>query len=242
MGKRVPEKPWGSLRMRFVIDEHNAKREAGITGHAGQQPSADDESLAIDPASHGIRNVVVVVPHVSRVHEMYVDESAKSAVLIQDDTRFVPRVLPVMVRQELKIQNRGVNRQVALIRHSLGQRVDLLTAPGDEAVWQFTHAGFSPAEVTCTSHPSMRAHLVVVDNPYVGVSDDQGVVSLTNVPAGEELDLRIWHERSGWLVLYKGDLRVVVPADGLMDLGEVFIPAADLANSIDLDREKHVGH
>ena len=72
----------------------------------------------------------------------------------------------------------------------------------------------------------MRAYFIVVNNPYAGVSDDHGVVSLANLPAGEELELRVWHGRTGWL---KADFRVVVPADGLLDLGEISIPAAEFA-------------
>jgi len=238
----APEKPWGNLRVRFVIDDHNAKREAAVTGHPDPQQAADDETMAIDPASHGIRNVVVVVRHVSRTHEMYAHESERSVVLIQHDAHFAPHVLPVMVGQELRIQNRDASKHVAVIHPPRGEEADLLLASGGEATWRFTHAQSRPAAVTSMFNPSMRAYVVVVNNPYVGVSDDHGVVALTNLPAGEELDLRIWHERYGWLVLFKGDFRVAVPPDGLLDLGEIYIPAADLATSNDFDREKHVAH
>jgi len=242
MGKRAPEKPWGNLRVRFVIDDPNAKREAAITGHADPQQAAGDETLAIDPVSHGIRNVVVVVRHVSRAHEMYAHESEKPVVLTQHDNRFAPHVLPVMIGQDLRIENRDASRQVAVIHPLRGHAGDLVQMPGDEATWRFIHAQSRPVPVTCTFNPSMRAYVVVANNPYVGVSDEQGVVALTNVPAGEELDLRIWHERSGWLVLFTGDFRVTVPADGLLELREIYIPAADLASPNGFDRAKPVAY
>ena len=238
----APEKLWGSVQMRFVVDDPRTRGEAVAAHHSDVPPVANDETLVIDAGSHGIRNVVVLVRHVSRVHQMYAHVSGQPAVLKQDDNRFVPHVLPVMVGQQLRIHNDSATRQVAMIRHSQGRGLDLLMAPGEQAMWRFTQADFLPAQVSIASNSSMKAYAVVVDNPYVAVSDDQGMVVLTNVPAGEELDLRIWHERSGWLTFYKGDLRIVVPADGLLDFGEVYIPAADLANSRDFDRTKQVAH
>jgi DNA-binding transcriptional LysR family regulator len=56
------------------------------------------------------------------------------------------------------------------------------------------------------------------------------------------IGLAPWHERTGWLILpansADGHLRVVVPPDGLFDLGEIHIPAAVLMSPSDFDRAK----
>lgn len=223
------EQKWGSVRVRFVFDGPQEKAEAAWATHAAPQAAVDDESLVIHPASRGIRNVVAAVRHVTRVHEMYAHDRDTPVVLVQHNNRFQPHILPVMVGQPLEIRNRDATVHIGLIRPQRSQEMDVLLAPGEEATWRFAHAEFPPVAVGCTFNPWMRAYVLISDNPYVGVSDEYGLVKLVNVPFGEELELRLWHERSGTLVPFHGDLRVLVPEDGTLDLGEIRIPAAALA-------------
>lgn len=265
-----PARGWGRLRMRFVVDGGRAtgevtvanheeppqacgesvtdlrRSEAAVASHVGGQQAAEDETLARYSASRGIRNVVVSIRHVSQAHEMYAHASELPVVLIQRDKQFFPRVVPLMVGQVLKIQNRDPTTHIALIRPLRGPEMNLLLSPGEEAVWWFARAEALPVPVTCTFNPSMRAYVVVVDNPYVAVSNDDGVVDLAGVPAGEELDLHLWHERLGLLAvplgLKRGHLRVVVPADGVLDVGEIHIPVTALAGPADSDLAQPVEH
>jgi hypothetical protein len=50
--------------------------------------------------------------------------------------------------------------------------------------------------VKCDVHGWMSGWLFVAENPYVGVTDDKGVVKLTDVPAGT-YTLEVWHETLG---------------------------------------------
>ena len=47
-------------------------------------------------------------------------------------------------------------------------------------------------EITCGRHPWYKAHLFVVDNPYVCVTRPDGTFTLSGVPAGE-YELQVWH-------------------------------------------------
>ena len=42
----------------------------------------------------------------------------------------------------------------------------------------------------------MRAYVMVVDTPYFGKTDDSGVVTLDNLPAGK-YEVRAWHPDMG---------------------------------------------
>jgi hypothetical protein len=44
------------------------------------------------------------------------------------------------------------------------------------------------------SHSWMHAYLIVLDHPFVSVSDDQGNVEIKDLPAGNELVFRVFHE------------------------------------------------
>ena len=45
----------------------------------------------------------------------------------------------------------------------------------------------------------MQGVLVVRSNPYVVVSDDKGTFTIANLPAGEKLEFRTWHEKAGFV-------------------------------------------
>jgi plastocyanin len=48
----------------------------------------------------------------------------------------------------------------------------------------------------CGVHPWMKGYVVVSENPFIGVSGDDGKVVLKDVPAGK-LALAAWHEKYG---------------------------------------------
>lgn len=48
-------------------------------------------------------------------------------------------------------------------------------------------------DVQCDAHPHMRATMVVLDHPYVAVTDDSGAFRLTDVPPGT-YKVVVWHE------------------------------------------------
>jgi hypothetical protein len=54
--------------------------------------------------------------------------------------------------------------------------------------------------VSCNIHTWMKAYMITRDNPYFAVTDKNGKFEIRNVPAGVNLDFRIWQERvgTGW--------------------------------------------
>ena len=41
--------------------------------------------------------------------------------------------------------------------------------------------------------------MMVCDHPYFAVTDASGAFRIANVPAGVELEFRVWHEKAGYL-------------------------------------------
>ena len=54
-----------------------------------------------------------------------------------------------------------------------------------------------PVSVSCSAHPWMNAYFLIREDPYNGISNEEGVVELKNVPTGVDLEFRIWHELLG---------------------------------------------
>ncbi len=52
--------------------------------------------------------------------------------------------------------------------------------------------------MACSIHPWMNGYLVLRGNPYMAKSDEDGRLTITNLPAGEHV-FQVWHERCGYL-------------------------------------------
>jgi hypothetical protein len=59
-----------------------------------------------------------------------------------------------------------------------------------------SHRFDEPGEVVllCNVHPEMEAHVLVVDTPFIAVTDSSGAFTITGVPPGRHT-LRVWHPR-----------------------------------------------
>ena len=89
-----------------------------------------------------------------------------------------------------------------------------------------------PTRVDCSIHAWMKAWLIILDHPYVAITDEDGRFEIKNVPAGE-WTFRFWHERPGYLPgashngkespLSKGSWKLTVAAAETLDLGELSV-------------------
>ena len=231
--------------MRFVSDIAEARKVAG-SSHTDVRRESDDADSAVHSHLCGVQDVVVWIRHVPKAHNSYSSQSDKLVELNARDHQFIPHILPVMVGQTLRIRNRDPFMHTVLVRPPLGQEMDLLLAPGDEVTWRFANIEFLPIPVTCTFNPSMRAYIVVSDNPYIAVSDENGDAQILNLPTGEEFSLHVWHERLGLIAHDTGTRirpwHVVIPSTGLLDLGEIQIPSTVSASHLDLNSSNHAQH
>jgi hypothetical protein len=75
--------------------------------------------------------------------------------------------------------------------YSSAQRFDLGRYPqGESKVVRFDEPGI--VRVYCEVHETMRSAVIVVENPFHVVIDDQGSFTIRDVPAGR-WQLEVWH-------------------------------------------------
>ncbi len=48
--------------------------------------------------------------------------------------------------------------------------------------------------IDCNVHPWMKAFVIDKQHPFVGGSNEKGVIEISNLPAGAGAIFRIWHE------------------------------------------------
>ena len=122
--------------------------------------------------------------------------------IVQKDNRFEPYVTAVTVGTRVRFANH--DRYDHHVR-SLGsgpmgavppaKSFELRLGPvqsGERAVGEVLFDASGSITLGCHIHGSMRGHLFVSPTPWVGVTDDDGRVTIGGIPDGTA-ELRLWH-------------------------------------------------
>jgi len=214
---------------RLVIDKdqevcgkHNLVNETVVVGKDG-----------------GLANVVVFLTTTGtqKVPENPALKKVMPAEVVLDNAncRFSPHVVVMTTDQKLKITNSdpvGHNSKVDLFSNPSFN--ESIPAKG-KAVKSFAKAEKIPASVGCNMHSWMRGYVLVRDNPYNGVSDEEGKLKIEGIPAGE-WSFTVWHETGyiegqqkgkslGWK---RGKVTVKIEPGKDTDLGTIEVPATTL--------------
>ncbi len=225
---------WGTLKGRFVFDGSPAapgKLDINKDIEVCGKHTIVDESLIVGP-NKGLANVAVFLRNKTRVHDDVIAAAKNKVVYDNKGCRFEPHVLAVAIGQPVVIRNSD-----PVGHNSNGSPAGdtpfnpLVPANGGEYEYQFKRGQQKGVPVTCSIHPWMKGYILPRDNPYVAVTNDKGEFEIKNLPAGEELEIQLWHEKadngleadSKWP---KGRQKLKVTADQTVDLGEIKVSAA----------------
>jgi hypothetical protein len=114
--------------------------------------------------------------------------------MAQQDTSFTPAVLVVPPGAEVSFPNRDPFFH-NVFSYSSTQRFDLGRYPRGEAkTVRFDEPGV--VKIYCEVHESMRAAVIVTENPFHAVLGPDGSFRLEGVPAGVHR-LVVWHVDEG---------------------------------------------
>ena len=167
-----------------------------------------DESLVVGE-NGGLKNVIVTMylgrgDKAPAVHPDYAALKEKPVEFDNDKCRFEPHVAVVLTGQTLQIGNKdtvGHNTKVDTFTNS---PINPIIPAGGQLNHTFDAAERLPAKVSCSIHPWMTSWLVIRDDPYVAVTDENGSFKIENVPAGN-WTFQFWHEKAGFLASVKVD-------------------------------------
>jgi hypothetical protein len=203
---------WGTLKGRLVYDgappemppmNEALTKDAAVCAPGGQPPKS--EFLLVDPSSKGIANIVLFARKVSRVHES-AEPRTEPVVFDQKNCVFLTRVLGVTVGQPIDVRN---SDEVSHNTSISGQNVFNEMIPvGQSTVAIPKKEESAPVEVRCNVHPWMLAYLLPRKNGYFAVTKPDGTFEIPNLPAGEKVEIQVWHERAAG---GKGNLFLATP-------------------------------
>jgi hypothetical protein len=227
---------WASLKGRFVFAGTPGQPKPLVvdkdTEVCGKSSKLFDRSLAVDPSSNGLANVVVFVRKASRVKNPVPDQPL---VFDQKNCEFLAPVFAARVGQPIDVRNSdpvGHNTNIA------GSSFNQLIPAGQGTTYKPDSETGVPAMVTCNIHPWMKAYVVFRKDGYVAVTSADGSFTIPDLPAGEPLEFQVWHERAtggnGAVALDRADLKwspkgrfqVTLQPDEIKDLGTLEVPAA----------------
>ncbi len=231
---------WGTLRGKFVYQgEAPVLPPLGTGGKDGAVCDVHpivNESLLVDAQTKGIKNVVIFARKVSRVHESYEKDAQADVLFDQKECVFLSHVLPLRVGQTLVIKNSdpvGHNSNISPVGDTA---LNPLLPAGADQRHVFKRAQNMPVPVTCNIHPWMKAYVLPRNDPYFAVTHSDGSFEIANLPAGEEIEFQVWHERGkgnqgaleakkAWA---KGRFKLKLAADKVEDLGTIEVAPAAL--------------
>ena len=149
------------------------------------------EGLLVNKANRGIQNAVVSIVGINKGKPMEI----KPVSIDQRRCAFTPHVVLIPAGAPLDILNSdGILHNIHT--YSIANPPINLAQPKTRP--KITKKFEKPeiVKVTCDAHKWMSAWLIVMDNPYYAVTDDNGNFKLTDVPPGT-YKIQVWHEALG---------------------------------------------
>jgi hypothetical protein len=139
----------------------------------------------------------------------------KDNILNNTGCRYSPRILALQKGERLRVKNNDPKLHIPHSYHE-DRTVFNLSLPFKgtviDATSRIRRAGI--LKVVCDTHAWMLAYIHVFDHPHFAVTDERGMFTISNLPAGTYV-LKAWHEDAGIrsqeiTVPESGDIRTVL--------------------------------
>jgi len=162
------------------------------------------EKFVVDPATGGIRDVVIFLNDKkfkpgdpNWEYPSY--DAAKDALLEFDQKNcvFLTHMFAMRTTQKCKVLNSDpIGHNTNISGGGKAKTENFLVAAGSYAMYVLGGEANEPFAVACNIHPWMASNMLVRNNPYFAVTKADGTFEIANVPAGVELEFRVWQEKS----------------------------------------------
>lgn len=176
--------------------------DAGYCAPGGKAPLSQEVVVGAD---NGLANVLVYLDMkipTTWEHESYAE--LREALLDgpqgfdQKGCVFLSHVFAMRASQKVEIINSDpVAHNTNIAATGSADTSNNVLPAGSKNIYEPGGASRGPFPVTCSIHPWMKAYMSVMDHPYFAVTDQDGRFSIKNLPAGVDLDFRVWQERVG---------------------------------------------
>ena len=153
-----------------------------------------------DSAGH-LRDVVVYLSSPFKSgdakweHEAYAAKKDESPEFDQKECIFLSHMFAMRSTQKLKVLNSdAVGHNTKIDGNGKGQSANFTVAANGSETYNPGGASQAPMPVACSIHPWMSAYIMAVDSPLFAVTKEDGSFEIANIPAGVDLEFKVWHE------------------------------------------------
>ncbi len=152
----------------------------------------DSEKLIVSK-SGGVKNAVVMVLDIKRGKAM--PATAQNAEIDQKKCEYTPHVQVMAVNSEISLKNSDpILHNIQFFRGD--DSLFNIEQPVQGQVNKHLMDKTGTIYVECAVHGWMQGQVLVVDNPYYAVTDENGKFSIPDLPPGK-YQVKIWHEYLG---------------------------------------------
>jgi hypothetical protein len=189
---------WATIKGRFRLTAPITPGEFAINKDTGVCGTTAKDLSVITGPENGLKNVLVYlstkVPSLEEpwVHPSYADQAQATVEFDQKHCVFLHHVFAMRSTQTLKVLNSdpvGHNTSINDFAYNA------IIPPGGNDDNAGVKELREPASVSCSIHPWMQAFIMATPTPYYAVTDDAGNFEIKNVPAGVDLEFRVWQEK-----------------------------------------------
>jgi hypothetical protein len=237
---------WATLRGVFKLDGAAPSRaplpvtkDVEVCAPGGRTPLS--EAVLVGPDG-GLKNVLLFLSRSIPDTEPWTHASAQpgktdEVIFDQKECIFLSHVLAMQATQPLKILNSDPVGHNTNLSPDANPSFSLTIPSGGSSTYQPNAEERQPFSVICNIHPWMQAWIITRKNSYFAVTQEDGSFEIPNLPAGVDLEFRVWQEKSKFVseatingtsqTLPKGRLVLNLnPGDDATNQYEVAIPAA----------------
>jgi hypothetical protein len=189
---------WATVKGRFRLTAPMVQGEFAINKDTGVCGTTAKDLSVITGPENGLKNVLIYlsskVPSLEEpwVHSSYVETAEATLEFDQKKCIFLDHVFAMRSTQTLKVLNSdpvGHNTSINEFAYNA------IIPPGGSDTSAGVKALSQPAPVACSIHPWMQSFIMATPTPYFAVTDEAGNFEIKNVPAGVDLEFRIWQEK-----------------------------------------------
>jgi hypothetical protein len=227
-------------RVALVVD-----KEQNICAPGGKQVLS--EKFVVDPATGGIRDVVIYLNDKKFIpgdpkweHPSFADSRESQVEFDQKACVFLSHMFVMRATQSCRVLNSDpIGHNTNIAGGGKARTENFLVGANSYATYKPGGESPEPFAVSCNIHPWMSANMLVRDNPYFAVTKADGTFEIPNVPAGVELEFRVWQEKTRFISKFKiagedkdrvkGRIKLMLE-DGETRTLDAIVASADLPN------------
>jgi hypothetical protein len=203
---------WATIRGTFKLNGTAPPRspltvdkDLAVCAPGGKQVLS--EELVVDPATSGIRDIVIFLADKAYLdgdpkweHPDYAATRTATLDFDQKNCVFLSHMFVMRASQTLKILNSDpVGHNTNIAGGGKANSTNVTIPANAYAPYQPGGESPEPFGVACSIHPWMSSRMLVRTSPYNAVTAADGTFEIANVPAGVPLEFRVWQEKSRYL-------------------------------------------